>query len=112
MTRLAFSTLRNKDAMVEPSRKTEYAHLPVLCQDVVAAFDFGRPALIVDGTLGLGGHSQALLERYPDLSILGLDWDAEALEIAEKRLAKYDDRIQCIPSSYAQLPEVLKAEGI
>ncbi len=63
-----------------------YDHIPVLGDEVVAAFDFGRPALVVDGTLGLGGHSEKLLQRYPDMRVMGLDWDAQALTTARKRL--------------------------
>src|SRR5258708_7266423 len=104
---------------MEPSKKTEFAHLPVLCRDVVAQFDFpgdlpaGRQEpLVVDATLGLGGHTQALLERYPHLSVLGVEWDAEALEVAEKRLAKYGGRFRTILGSYADLPTILQDEGI
>ena len=51
-------------------------------------------AFVVDGTLGLGGHSEMLLERYPQMRILGLDWDADALGIARERLETFGDRFE------------------
>src|ERR1700733_3208249 len=83
---------------------TAYDHIPVLGDEVVAAFDFGHPALVVDGTLGLGGHSEKLLQRYPDMRVIGLDWDTQALATAQKRLAPFGDRFQGVEASYATLP--------
>ncbi len=59
---------------------------------VEAAVAEGRPPVIIDGTLGLGGHSSHLLAEFDTLRVLGVDRDPEALEIATRRLAAYRDR--------------------
>jgi 16S rRNA (cytosine1402-N4)-methyltransferase len=91
---------------------TSVEHVPVLAAEVVTAFDFGREALVVDGTLGLGGHSEKLLAAYPSMRILGLDWDRRALEIARARLAVFGDRFEGVENSYAELPSVLSHRGL
>lgn len=89
-----------------------YDHIPVLGDEVITAFDLGRPALVVDGTLGLGGHSEKLLQRYPDMRVMGLDWDAQALTTARKRLEQFGDRFEGIEASYTDLPSVLSQRGL
>jgi 16S rRNA (cytosine1402-N4)-methyltransferase len=86
-------------------------HLPVLADEVVKAFHFDREALIVDGTLGLGGHSERLLDAYPRMKILGLEWDALALTVARERLARFGDRFEGVEGSYADLPSILSQRG-
>ncbi len=60
--------------------------------------------VIVDATLGLGGHSEALLEKYPNLIVIGIDRDLEAIEKAASRLTKFGDRFK---SSHAVYDEIL-----
>ena len=68
-----------------------------------------RPgAVMVDATLGLGGHAEAFLERFPDLSYIGLDRDANALAISAERLARFGDRIRLVHSVYDRIEEVLE----
>ncbi len=88
-----------------------YEHVPVLVREVVDAFAFGRPALVVDGTLGLGGHSEQLLKAYPDMKILGLEWDTKALAIAQERLAPFGERFEAVEASYTNFPSVLSQRG-
>ena len=88
-------------------------HEPVLldeCLDVLAL----RPgALVVDGTLGDGGHAEAILERTaPDGQLLGLDWDDDALSIAGERLASFGDRVILVRASFAELEWVLREQRI
>src|SRR6185436_12636770 len=93
-------------------------HVPVLAREVVQAFspvaESRRPErpLIVDGTLGLGGHSERLLEHYPRVRIFGLEWDREALSKARERLARFGDRFQAQEGSYAELPAFLAQTGV
>src|SRR5689334_17356381 len=61
---------------MEPVVPQHYEHRPVLARAVVQAFQFRRPAFVIDGTLGLGGHTERLLKHYPSLRVLGLEWDA------------------------------------
>ena len=68
----------------------------------------GRPGAIhVDATLGLGGHAEAVLSAHPSLTLIGLDRDPQALELASRRLAPYADRIHLSQAAYHELPAVL-----
>ncbi|RAX54684.1 16S rRNA (cytosine(1402)-N(4))-methyltransferase [Helicobacter sp. 16-1353] len=75
-------------------------HIPVLC-DEVCGFFADSSGLIVDATLGLGGHSLALLESNPKIKIIGIDKDREALNLANDRLSHFGDRFSAIHSSFA-----------
>ena len=88
-------------------------HVPVLLQEVL---DWLRPAagrVYVDATLGLGGHSRAMLAASaPDGRVIGFEWDGQAVAIAGERLASFGERIQIVPTSYTELPAVLHRLGI
>jgi 16S rRNA (cytosine1402-N4)-methyltransferase len=85
-------------------------HVPVLLERCVALLapaitDDG--AVLVDGTVGLGGHSEAFLRAFPGLRLVGLDRDREALALAGERLASYGDRVTLVHTVYDRLGEVL-----
>jgi len=86
-------------------------HVPVLRDRVVAWLAPTAPGLVVDATVGLGGHAAALLEAAPGLRLIGLDRDPEAIERAHQRLQTYSDRVQLIQSAFAELPVVLHSLG-
>ncbi|MDQ3790912.1 MAG: 16S rRNA (cytosine(1402)-N(4))-methyltransferase RsmH, partial [Actinomycetota bacterium] len=91
------------------------AHIPVLLDRVLELF---APALdtpdavLVDTTLGLGGHSDALLEAHPALTLVGLDRDPNALDRSRERLARHGDRVHLVHAVYDELPDVLARLGI
>ena len=68
--------------------------------------------VVVDATLGFGGHSFALLEKFPQLKIIGLDRDITAIEKATARLAKFSNRVTIVHAVYDEMPKVLKSLGI
>jgi 16S rRNA (cytosine1402-N4)-methyltransferase len=86
-------------------------HEPVLVSETVALLDPGRGGLFVDCTVGLGGHSRALLEAGAS-RILGLDRDPEALAMAAGELASFADRVELVHADYRDLDRVLDARGI
>jgi 16S rRNA (cytosine1402-N4)-methyltransferase len=101
--------------MTDPEPSEGQAHLPVLLDRVLELLDpvSATPgAIVVDATLGLGGHSAALLARHPDLRLIGIDRDPSALERSRARLAAHRDRVQLIHGVYDTLPEVLAAAGV
>ena len=91
------------------------AHVPVMlteCVEALDAADSVDDAVLVDCTLGLGGHSEALLARYPKARLLGLDRDPEALARSSARLAPFGERFEAVHAVYDELPDVLAERGI
>lgn len=89
-------------------------HAPVLRERVVAllAPALAAPgAVLVDATVGLGGHAAALLAVLPEARLVGLDRDRQALEVARERLAPYASRTTLVPAVYDELPAVLARLG-
>jgi 16S rRNA (cytosine1402-N4)-methyltransferase len=82
----------------------ESPHIPVLLDAVIDAFK-GCDGLMVDCTLGYGGHSQALLEANPNLKLIGCDRDSEAIAFSKKRLEKFGNRVQIIHGPFSTLLE-------
>src|SRR5699024_662602 len=72
-----------------------------------SARDKGRAPIVVDATLGMGGHSELLLERFEDVTVLGIDRDTEALEIASQRLAVFRERFISFHGTYEEIPQAL-----
>lgn len=90
-------------------------HVPVLLERVLEllAPSLDRAgAVLVDATLGLGGHSEALLMAHPQLRLIGLDRDPEALSRSADRLAPFADRIELVQAVYDELPAVLAELGV
>lgn len=91
------------------------SHVPVLLGRVgeLLAPVAERPgAVVVDATLGLGGHAEALLARHPDLRLVGLDRDRAALRLSRERLAPYADRIRLVHTRFDALETVLDEAGL
>jgi len=89
-----------------------FEHEPVMLAEVVDAFAPVPPGTVLDATLGGGGHSEALLERYGAMTVLGLDQDADALAAARHRLARFGDRVTTVHGRFDRLPEVLREQGV
>jgi 16S rRNA (cytosine1402-N4)-methyltransferase len=90
-------------------------HVPVMRDRVVAllAPALAEPgAVFVDATLGLGGHSAAVLDSIPTCRLVGLDRDTAALEIAGERLAAWSDRVTLVHAVYDAMPSILDDLGI
>ena len=84
-----------------------YHHEPVMCAEVVAAFQPVRGGLIVDGTIGGGGHAAALLAADPDRHLLGIDRDPTAVSVATERLARFGDRVRIRHGCLSELAKFL-----
>jgi 16S rRNA (cytosine1402-N4)-methyltransferase len=94
---------------------TSPRHVPVLLDRVVAlvAPALAEPgAVLVDATLGLGGHTKAVLERCPEARVIGVDRDVHALERSRERLAPYAGRVTFVHAVYDQIAEVLRDQGL
>jgi 16S rRNA (cytosine1402-N4)-methyltransferase len=90
-----------------------YAHRPVLLDESLALLDPRPAATFVDGTVGGGGHAQAILERSsPDGELVGLDVDELALAESARRLAPFGARVRLVRASFRELERVLAELGI
>lgn len=92
-----------------------YAHHPVLLDRVLTLFAPAlgdRDAVLIDATLGLGGHTEALLSRHPRLTVIGLDRDREALDRSRSRLAPFNSRTHFVHAVYDQMATVLTEFGL
>ncbi len=101
--------------MAERQADADGVHVPVLRERIVEllAPSLDHPgAVYVDGTLGLGGHAEAILDACPQAGLIGIDRDAQALELAAERLAPFGRRVQLVNAVYDQLPAILAAAGL
>ena len=95
------------------SSDLSHLHRPVLVSEVLnllAPSDRTQP-LVVDGTVGYGGHAEAMLAAWPTARLLGIDRDLEALRATKARLAPFGARARLFHASYAELEEVLEEAG-
>ena len=87
-------------------------HQPVLLSEVLEYLVPNRAdGTLVDATLGLGGHAEALLERHPDVRLIGIDRDPQALERSKERLSRFGDRVTLVRGRHESLIEILKQSG-
>ena len=97
--------------MLSTDENGGHAHVPVLLPRIMELLDPAlreRPAVMVDATLGLGGHSAALLAAHPQLTLVGLDRDPQALELAGRRLTAFSGRTHLVHAVYDRIADVLE----
>src|SRR5687767_6974614 len=88
-------------------------HQPVLLNEILEYLIPSEPGgTLVDATVGLGGHSEALLEQHPDVRLIGIDRDPAALERSRERLSRFGDRVTLVRGRHESLIEILKQSGI
>ena len=92
-------------------------HVPVLRDrivDLLAPALSAQGAVCIDGTLGMGGHAEAILERCPAARVIGVDRDEEALALAGERLARFGDRFLGVHAVYDEIADVVAehADGV
>ena len=98
-----------------PASASLAVHVPVLLDRVLTLLApalADRPAIVVDATLGLGGHAEALLAAHPQLTLVGLDRDPAALSRSGERLARFATRTHLVHAIYDRMPEVLDRLGL
>ncbi|MCR2052604.1 16S rRNA (cytosine(1402)-N(4))-methyltransferase RsmH [Actinomyces bowdenii] len=90
-------------------------HTPVLlerCLGLLAPALQDVPApVMIDGTLGMGGHTEAVLERFERLTVIGIDRDAQAIALATERLARFGPRFQAVHTTYDRIDEVARSHA-
>lgn len=83
----------------------KYVHVPVMTREVLRTLDIAGGGWFVDCTLGLGGHSEKILESSPSARVLGIDRDVSALEIAKERLSRFGERAAFHHGNFKDLSE-------
>lgn len=100
--------------------RADHGHIPVLldrCVELLApaltrAAADGSGAVLVDATLGAGGHAERFCEQFPGLRLIGLDRDPDALAITERRLERFGDRVSLVHTRYDGIAEALGENGL
>ena len=105
------------DASLDAGNGLNIPHIPVLLNETLELFDdMPKNGYFIDCTLGFGGHSEAILEKFPEIKLIGIDQDAEAMNFAKKRLSKFSDRVEFInkraSEALKELPKDLPVAGI
>jgi 16S rRNA (cytosine1402-N4)-methyltransferase len=90
----------------------EFTHEPVMRADIVDCFRTVPPGVVLDATLGGGGHSEAILDARGDLRVLGLDRDPDALAAAERRLGRFGDRVMTHRCRFDDLDAAMAAHRV
>ena len=97
------------------SQSTSELHRPVMlerCLELLRPALQGESPVVIDCTLGLGGHTEALLQENPSLTVIGIDRDPTAIELSSKRLESFGSRFIPVLGVYDVIEEILENEGI
>ncbi|PMP66965.1 MAG: 16S rRNA (cytosine(1402)-N(4))-methyltransferase [Thermodesulfobacterium geofontis] len=90
-----------------------YHHEPVLLKEVLEWLNVKENKIYVDGTVGLGGHSSAILEASSPSGILyGFEWNEDSFRIAKERLKRYGERVKLFNKNFIFIKEILQREGV
>lgn len=89
-----------------------FAHTSVLLNETIHHLNIKPDGIYVDGTLGGGGHSEAILEQLTTGTLIGIDQDQDALRAASQRLSRFGERFRPVHANFSEIPEVLNRLGI
>ena len=89
-----------------------FTHRPVMLDEIVAVFATVPAGVILDATLGGGGHSEALLQSRPELTIVGVDRDPEALVAATARLERFGDRFRAVHARFDEIDRIMTTDQL
>jgi 16S rRNA (cytosine1402-N4)-methyltransferase len=92
--------------------EAENLHKSVLLRETVELLAPAAGEIFVDCTLGLGGHTEAILQAAENVSVIGIDQDTEAIRLATDRLAHFGERIKVFHANFAEIKDVLKNAGV
>ncbi|NMP21606.1 16S rRNA (cytosine(1402)-N(4))-methyltransferase RsmH [Sulfobacillus harzensis] len=89
-----------------------FEHESVMPREVLELLVTNRQGIYVDATLGGAGHTVRLLESYPDIRIIGIDQDDQALDYARSKIEPFQDRAQAVKGNFRYLTELLASMGL
>jgi 16S rRNA (cytosine1402-N4)-methyltransferase len=94
------------------SAMSKFTHQPVMRDEIVATFAPVPPGVVLDATLGGGGHSEALLDSRPDIKVLGIDRDPVAIAAAGERLERFGDRAMTFRGRFDELATAMSTHSV
>ena len=93
-------------------KRFEFTHKPVLLNECMELLAVKPDGIYIDATLGLGGHSEAILERLETGRLLGIDRDPNALGAASERLLRFGNRFSCVKANFQDMADAAKTAGV
>ena len=91
---------------------TPLYHIPVLLKETIDILNIKPNGTYLDVTFGGGGHSRSILESFPTVKVIGLDWDKDVIERGQMMVEEFDGRLELIWGSFAHLYKILKKHNI
>jgi len=85
---------------------SEFEHKSILVGEILGFLDLQPGSVVIDATLGLGGHAEAVLQTFADTKVIGIDQDQKALENATERLKSFGSRFQGVHSNFVEISSV------
>ena len=95
-----------------PGKKAENLHRSVLLEEALEMLNASKGGVFVDATLGMGGHTEAILQANAKNEVIAFDQDADAVTLAKERLEPFADRVRIFHSNFSELPNVLASVDI
>lgn len=94
--------------------QSENLHKSVLLKEAVELLNLRNNEVFIDATLGLGGHTELILQTVENVRVIGIDQDLEAIRLAGERLEKFGDRVKIVHANFSEIKSVTdeKADGI
>lgn len=93
---------------MDESKGLESSHIPVLLEEALEGLQCREGGVFLDGTLGCGGHTVAILERHPENRVIGIDRDTDALRLAGERLERFGDRVALYHERHEHFERILR----
>jgi len=95
--------------MIQQMTDQQWHHTPVLKEEVLKCLMFANAKSVFDGTIGLGGHAEAILSRFPNIEkYIACDLDESHMMFAKKRLAKWDSKTVFVNSNFSEIKKIIK----
>lgn len=91
-----------------PGNEASNAHRSVLLGESLRFLDASSGGLFVDATLGLGGHTEGILNASPDTKVIGIDQDSEAMELAKIRLSRFGSRVTFVQANFLAIRQIVE----
>ena len=101
------------ESVRDSSRPASERHVPVLlreCLDMLAPAIERPGGVLVDGTLGMGGHTEGALERFEGLTVIGIDRDPQGIELASARLQRFGTRFRAVHTTYDNIDTAVEGQ--